>query len=312
MCKANICRLWECVWSGIYCVYLVRGVRQISWCVTGAIKVVALDTAHEQHNDSGFMLISPCLAPSWAAGQFSCQAQPKLRWRIEQDSATALRLLAQVGEKARAGGKKEKPEQGRSWILSSRSLFFVVFFHPLLFSFLSYAFLSFIYRCCRFSFLFFEIVLDFKKKENDLAQSKGEHKNMEKKRVKERVQLLFSARGEVRVLKSTCCLFYCPLGGERNTTFVLNTRKQMACTLFVDDIQLFERSLQVKDLFLTVTLVFWCICLPPSWPLPLTITFAIAVCIIYLQLILQLPYSVSPLFIILINYSMMRASDMVP
>lgn len=164
MCKANICRLWECVWSGIYCVYLVRGVRQISWCVTGAIKVVALDTAHEQHNDSGFMLISPCLAPSWAAGQFSCQAQPKLRWRIEQDSATALRLLAQVGEKARAGGKKEKPEQGRSWILSSRSLFFVVFFHPLLFSFLSYAFLSFIYRCCRFSFLFFEIVLDLKKK----------------------------------------------------------------------------------------------------------------------------------------------------
>lgn len=143
-------------------------------------------------------------------------------------------------------------------------------------------------------------------------QSKGEHKNMEKKRVKERVQLLFSARGEVRVLKSTCCLFYCPLGGERNTTSVLNTRKHMACTLFVDDIQLFERSLQVKDLFLTVTLVFWCICLPPSWPLPLTITFAIAVCIIYLQLILQLPYSVSPLFIILINYSMMRASDMIP
>lgn len=183
MCKANICRLWECVWSGIYCVYLVRGVRQISWCVTGAIKVVALDTAHEQHNDSGFMLISPCLAPSWAAGQFSCQAQPKLRWRIEQDSATALRLLAQVGEKARAGGKKEKPEQGRSWILSSRSLFFVVFFHPLLFSFLSYAFLSFIYRCCRFSFLFFEIVLDLKKKrewlsaEQRRAQEYGEEKS---------------------------------------------------------------------------------------------------------------------------------------
>lgn len=175
MCKANICRLWECVWSGIYCVYLVRGVRQISWCVTGAIKVVALDTAHEQHNDSGFMLISPCLASSWAAGQFSCQAQPKLRWRIEQDSATALRLLAQVGEKARAGGKKEKPEQGRSWILSSRSLFFVVFF-------LSYAFLSFIYRYCRFSFLFFEIVLDFKKREwfsaeQRRAQEYGEEKS---------------------------------------------------------------------------------------------------------------------------------------
>lgn len=44
------------IWSG--------GVRQISWCVTGAIKVVALDTAHEQHNDSRLVLISLHLAPS--------------------------------------------------------------------------------------------------------------------------------------------------------------------------------------------------------------------------------------------------------
>ncbi len=63
-----------CVCSGTGCVYLVRGVRQISWCVTGAIKVVALDTAHERHNDSGLMLISLRLAPSWGAGLFCCRA----------------------------------------------------------------------------------------------------------------------------------------------------------------------------------------------------------------------------------------------
>lgn len=40
------------------------GVRQISWCVTGAIKVVALDTAHEQHNDSRLVLIALHLALS--------------------------------------------------------------------------------------------------------------------------------------------------------------------------------------------------------------------------------------------------------
>lgn len=50
------------VYSGTGCVYSVRGVRQISWCVTAAIKVVALDTAHEQHNDCRLMLISLRLA----------------------------------------------------------------------------------------------------------------------------------------------------------------------------------------------------------------------------------------------------------
>lgn len=63
-----------CVCSGTGCVYLARGVRQISWCVTGAIKVVALDTAHERYNDSGLMLISLRLAPSWGAGLFCCRA----------------------------------------------------------------------------------------------------------------------------------------------------------------------------------------------------------------------------------------------
>lgn len=64
-CAANKNKSSECVcvcvWSGICCVYLLGGVRQISWCVTGAIKVVALDTAHEQHNDSGLVLISTWL-----------------------------------------------------------------------------------------------------------------------------------------------------------------------------------------------------------------------------------------------------------
>lgn len=97
-----------CVWSGIHCVYLVRGVRQISWCVTGAIKVVALDTAHEQHNDSRLMLISPRLAPSWVAGLFSCRAglrtnrQTETTQREEQ-SDPALRLLAEAGKQAREG-----------------------------------------------------------------------------------------------------------------------------------------------------------------------------------------------------------------
>lgn len=72
MCEASISLVCVsvCVCSGVGCVYLVRGVRQISWCVTGAIKVVALDTAHEQYNDSRLMLISLRLAPSRGAGLF--------------------------------------------------------------------------------------------------------------------------------------------------------------------------------------------------------------------------------------------------
>lgn len=31
-------------------------------------------------------------------------------------------------------------------------------------------------------------------------------------------------------------------GGKRNRTFVLDTRNHMACSLFVDDLQLFERT----------------------------------------------------------------------
>lgn len=59
-----ICYLREYtrVYSGAGCVYSLGGVRQISQCVTAAIKVVALDTAHEQHNDCRLMLISPRLA----------------------------------------------------------------------------------------------------------------------------------------------------------------------------------------------------------------------------------------------------------
>lgn len=63
-----------CVGSDIAYVYLVRGVRQISCCVTGAIKVVALDTAHEQRNDYRLMLISLLPAASRGAGLFSCRA----------------------------------------------------------------------------------------------------------------------------------------------------------------------------------------------------------------------------------------------
>lgn len=65
----------EYVPSGSRCVYLVRGVRQISCCVTGAIKVVALDTAHEHHNDLRLMLISLRLAPGWGVGLFGCRGR---------------------------------------------------------------------------------------------------------------------------------------------------------------------------------------------------------------------------------------------
>lgn len=70
--KNNMSRLYTDVLTRLLCyvcVYLwyvdsVRGVRQISWYVTGAIKVVALDTAHEQHNDFRLVLISLHLALS--------------------------------------------------------------------------------------------------------------------------------------------------------------------------------------------------------------------------------------------------------
>lgn len=44
-----------CVYAG--CVYLIGGVRRIRRYVTGAVKVVALDTAHERRNDCRLMLI---------------------------------------------------------------------------------------------------------------------------------------------------------------------------------------------------------------------------------------------------------------
>lgn len=53
-----------CVCVVAFAVYVVRTVGQISWCVAGAINVVALDKAHEQRNDSALMLISRRLAPS--------------------------------------------------------------------------------------------------------------------------------------------------------------------------------------------------------------------------------------------------------
>lgn len=92
----------------IGCVYLVRGVRQISWCVTGAIKVVALDTAHERRNDSELMLISLLLAPSsehWPVPlpvRGSLGARRRNRDDAERgESVPALRLLAEAGKPAR-------------------------------------------------------------------------------------------------------------------------------------------------------------------------------------------------------------------
>lgn len=43
-------------------IYLIRGVRRISRFVTGAVKVVALDTAHEGRNDCRLMLSSLWMA----------------------------------------------------------------------------------------------------------------------------------------------------------------------------------------------------------------------------------------------------------
>lgn len=73
----------------LWCVDSVRGVRQISWCVTGAIKVVALDTAHEQHNDSWLVLISLHLALFWARpAKLYCWTQAKGQLG-EKESVTA-------------------------------------------------------------------------------------------------------------------------------------------------------------------------------------------------------------------------------
>lgn len=114
-----------CVLSGIRCVYLVRSVRQISWCVTGAIKVVALDTAHEQRNDSKLMLISLLgLAPSWSAGLFSCRTglrtnrQTRTVHRaVECSSITPTGRGWEAGPRRKEGrieDKKGRVEQGTS------------------------------------------------------------------------------------------------------------------------------------------------------------------------------------------------------
>ena len=50
------------------CVSLIRGVRRISHFVTGAVKVVTLDTAHEGRNDCGLMLISLWTAAARRSG----------------------------------------------------------------------------------------------------------------------------------------------------------------------------------------------------------------------------------------------------
>lgn len=61
---ANTCatsgQVVPCVYAG--CVYLIRGVRRIRRYVTGAVKVVALGTAHERRNDCRLMLIPLRLA----------------------------------------------------------------------------------------------------------------------------------------------------------------------------------------------------------------------------------------------------------
>lgn len=49
-------------------VYLIMGVRRISRFVTGAVKVVALDTAHEGRNDCRLVLISLWMAAARRSG----------------------------------------------------------------------------------------------------------------------------------------------------------------------------------------------------------------------------------------------------
>lgn len=105
-----------CVCSGIGCVYLVRGVRQISWCVTGAIKVVALDTAHEQYNDSRLMLISLRLAPSWGAGLFCCRAGLRANRQANRGDAERSRAFQHYAYWQRPGSRPEKKirKEGRT------------------------------------------------------------------------------------------------------------------------------------------------------------------------------------------------------
>lgn len=97
-----------CVCSGIGWVYLVRGVRQISWCVTGAIKVVALDTAHEQCNDSRLMLISLLLAPSVGAGLFCCRAGLRANRQTERSSITPTGRGREAGQTRKEGRIEER------------------------------------------------------------------------------------------------------------------------------------------------------------------------------------------------------------
>lgn len=123
-----------CVCSGTGCVYFVRGVRQISWCITGAIKVVALVTAHEQRNDVGLRLISPCLAPSlscWpalAAGQGSGLTGKQRRLK-EKRSVPALRPQAEAGKQAREGEREKKCicDQNCAVFPSKKKSFTIVF-----------------------------------------------------------------------------------------------------------------------------------------------------------------------------------------
>lgn len=95
-----------CVFSGIRCVYLVRSVRKISWCVTGAIKV-ALVIVHEQPNDSRLMLISLSLAPSSGAGLFSCRTG----LRANRQTATAHRAAECSSITPTARGREAGPRR---------------------------------------------------------------------------------------------------------------------------------------------------------------------------------------------------------
>lgn len=85
--------------------------------LAAAIKVVALDTAHEQHNDCRLMLISLRLAPSWGAALFCCRAglranrQTETMRGAERSSITPTDRSRDAGQRRNEGNIEESEKQ---------------------------------------------------------------------------------------------------------------------------------------------------------------------------------------------------------
>lgn len=122
-----------------------------------------------------------------------------------------------------------------------------------------------------------------------LVQNREEHRNMqEQERGRKRRMVCTFTHGDL--LRRAWCVVESTLfvllafRGKRNRTFVLDRWNHMACSLFVDDPQLFERASWVTDLCLVLSHQFagLFICFSPNMSLLFLLRINLCCCCVLL------------------------------